>query len=72
MSAFFKPDNQGLAADAENAAHAPQGAAFVISGQDLGLELAVVGIAAWVFAAAQAASFAAVLLFAVGSFAVTD
>lgn len=56
----------------EDAAHAAQGAALVVGGQNAGLELGVVSVAAWTFAAALTTGFAAELLLAVGGFAVAD
>jgi len=56
----------------KDAAHAAQGATFVIGSQNAGLELMVIGIAARAFAAALAAGLAAELLLAIRGFAVAD
>ena len=56
----------------EDAAYAAQGATLMVGGQNAGLERSVIGVAAWVLAAALTAGFAAELLLAVLGFAVAD
>lgn len=75
-AAFFKPGDERLAADAEaelgeDAADPAQGAALVVGGQGLGLELGAVAAWARVVAAASLAVVAEILLLAVGGLAVT-
>ena len=74
-AAFFKPRGQGLAADAEDAAHAALGAALVVGGQHLcakplWIGTGAGGTGAGGVAAALAALMAEVLLLAAGGFAV--
>ena len=65
FEAFFKPGQNGVAVDAEDALHRPQRAALMLGGQDFGFALFRVGIAAFVLAAGLAAAVALIALSAV-------